>query len=121
MQDQLYHHIADIIQENRTWIKVVDTETQKPMNLLQDGHLVQVTYRTLTLKSFRANYSFAYARTWYISEYDIGRGLTELFQKDPAARIRADSLHLTLNDVEYIIEKASFGIIKLELFDYDLY
>ena len=33
--------------------------------------------------------------------------------------VRVKRNALTLRDVEYIIEKASFGIIKLELDDYE--
>ena len=54
-----------------------------------------------------------------INEYDLNRGVTALCAKDPAASVRVRQDALTLRDVEYIIEKATFGIIKLELFDYD--
>ena len=67
------------------------------------------------------HYGFVRTRKWHITEYDIGRGVVALVRKDPDARKRIEREKLTLTDVEYIIEKASFGIIKLELdrYDYD--
>jgi hypothetical protein len=56
---------------------------------------------------------------WKISEYDIGQGLASLCRKDPTAVKRCKQNALTLSDVEYIIKIASFGIIRLDLFDYD--
>lgn len=57
--------------------------------------------------------------SWNINEYDLNMGLLALCKKDPSASERIKHDALTLRDVEYIIEKASFGIIKLELDDYE--
>ena len=54
-----------------------------------------------------------------INEYDLNQGLASLCKKDATAKKRIETNSLTLHDVEYIIEKASFGLIKLELSDYD--
>ena len=113
MNTKTYYHIADIIQRNRTWIKVVDTERLVEMRIIQDGNLRTLYYRSLTLQSFQRK------RMWKISEYDIGQGLASLCRKDPTAVKRCKQNALTLSDVEYIIKIASFGIIRLELFDYD--
>lgn len=76
-------------------------------------------YKAITLQSYREHYSFIKSRTWNISEYDLNQGVAALCRKDPSASVRVKRNALTLRDVEYIIEKASFGIIKLELDDYE--
>ena len=119
MNTKTYYHIADIIQKNRTWIKVVDTERLVEMRIIQDGNLRTLYYRSLTLQSFREHENIQRKRMWKISEYDIGQGLASLCRKDPTAVKRCKQNALTLSDVEYIIKIASFGIIRLELFDYD--
>lgn len=119
MNKKTFYQIADIIQKNRTWIKVVDTEKLVEMRILQDGIFKTLLYQALTLQSYRDHYSFQRTRTWNINEYDIGQGLAALCKNDPTAVQRVEHDMLTLRDVEYIIEKASFGIIKLELDDYD--
>lgn len=121
MNQKTYYQIADVIQQYRTWLKVVDTEQVTPMRLFVDGELKTCMCKTLTLQSYREHYGFVRTRKWHITEYDIGRGVVALIRKDPGARKRVEREKLTLTDVEYIIEKASFGIIKLELdrFDYD--
>lgn len=115
MERKTYYRIADIIHQHRTWLKVVDTEKILPMRLFQNGQVKTCMFRSLTLQSYREHYGFIRSRRWNISEYDIGRGIVALIRKDPSARQRIDEDTMTLSDVEYIIEKASFGIIKLEL------
>lgn len=119
MNKKTFYQIADIIQNYRTWIKVIDTQKLVEMRILQDGLLTPILYQAITLQSFREHYSFQRSRTWNISEYDLNQGLAALCQKDPTAIQRVEQDSLTMSDVEYIIEKASFGIIKLELEDYD--
>ena len=119
MLRKTYYQIADIIQRNRTWIKVIDTEKKVEMRIFQDGVLKTLLFQALTLQSFRERYGIQRTRTWNINEYDIGQGLASLCKKDPSAIQRVEKNMLSLRDVEYIIEKASFGIIKLELDDYD--
>lgn len=89
------------------------------MRILQDGVLKTLFYKGLSLQSYRDHYSFRKKRTWKINEYDLNQGLAALCKKDPSAKDRVEKGTLTQRDVEYIIEKASFGIIKLELSDYE--
>lgn len=119
MNQKTYYLIADIIQRYRTWIEVKDTEKLIEMRLLQDGVLKTLFYKGLSLQSYRDKYSFKKTRTWNINEYDLNQGLVSLCKKDLTAKRRIKTHSLTLRDVEYIIEKASFGIIKLELNDYE--
>lgn len=113
MNKQTYYLIADIIQRYRTWIIVKDTELLVEMRILQDGVLKPLFYKGLSLQSYRKK------RTWKINEYDLNQGLAALCRKDPSAKGRVEKGTLTRRDVEYIIEKASFGIIKLDLSDYE--
>lgn len=89
------------------------------MRILQDGVLKTLFYKGLSLQSYRDHYSFRKKRTWKINKYDLNQGLAALCRKDPSAKGRVEKGTLTRRDVEYIIEKASFGIIKLELSDYE--
>lgn len=119
MNSKTYYHIADIIQRYRTWIRVVDTERIVEMRIIQDGSLRTLQFRSLTLQSLREHDNIQRRRIWQICEYDIGQGVASLCRKDPSAAHRCEQNALTLSDVEYIIKKASFGILKLDLFDYD--
>lgn len=119
MDRQLYYHIADIIHQRRTWIKVIDTERQTAMRIIVNGEIRTLMFRTLSLRSYRSHYSSQQSRTWYVTEYDIGNVVTALTRKDPSAQARLKACNLTNRDVEYIIEEATFGILKLELDDYE--
>ena len=119
MNKKTYYLIADIIQRYRTWIIVKDTEQLVEMRILQDGALKTLFYKGLSLQSYRDHYSFKKKRTWKINEYDLNQGLAALCKKDSSTKGRVEKGTLTRRDVEYIIEKASFGIIKLELSDYE--
>ena len=119
MNKKTYYLIADIIQRYRKWIIGKDKEKLVEMRILQDGALKTLFYKVLSLQSYRDHYSFRKKRTWKINEYDLNQGMTALCKKAPSAKGRVEKGTLTRRDVEYIIEKASFGIIKLELSDYE--
>ena len=119
MNRQTYYLIADIIHKNRTWIKVIDTEKLVEMRILQDGMLKPLLFKAITLKRQSSILADKRYRTFGFNEYDLRMGLLALCKKDPSASERIKHDALTLRDVEYIIEKASFGIIKLELDDYE--
>lgn len=119
MDKPTFYHIADIIQRHRTWIKVIDTERFIPMRIVQQGKLRSLLFQAITLQSYRARYGFQRRRIWNINESDIGHALATLIEADPTAKLRAELQTLTMEDVEFIIERASFGIIKLELYNYD--
>ena len=56
-------------------------------------------------------------QTYYLIADIIQRYRTWIIVKDTELLVEMGTL--TRRDVEYIIEKASFGIIKLELSDYE--
>ena len=120
MSNQLFLHIADIIQRHRTWVRVLSTNHWISYNIIVDGHLKKCPSRVLTLQNFRVKYGFLDPRVWHICEHDMSSGLVALIRKDYSARLRVDECRLTISDVEFIIEKASYGIIKLELDKYEL-
>jgi hypothetical protein len=49
----------------------------------------------------------------------MDKAISQMKAQDPNFRKRFSECLISYKDVEKIIEKASFGIIKLELFDYE--
>ena len=101
MDKALFYHIADVIQEHRSWIEVIDTHDTIQWNYYLDGEFRHIDYQVITLRNFRND------------------GLRKLIERDPTAKTRADTLSLTSKDVEYIIQKATFEILKLELYEFE--
>ena len=120
MDRRLFEHIADKIQRHRTWIKVEDTNAWFEFILIVNGRLKKCPFRVLTLQSFRVKQGFTERRKWYVSEYDLSKAVVALIKKDPKARRRIHHYKLTLHDVEFVIEKATFGNLKLDLDKYEL-
>jgi len=119
MNHQIIQHIAEIIQEHRTWIRVVSADRYVEMHVRENGVLIPLSLQALTLQSYHPRPGFSRTRIWQINERDLTRGLTMLCLQDPDAKQRAEQNQLTTHDVERIVETASFGIVKLELYDYD--
>lgn len=119
MDRELYYHIADIIHRRRSWIKVIGTERQTAMRIIVSGEIRTVMFRTLSLQSYRSRYTFQQARIWHVTEYDIGTAVASLCRSDASALERVKDRRLTSQDVERIIEKATFGILRLELYNDD--
>ena len=96
MDKALFYHIADVIQE-----------------------LHHIDYQVITLRNYRNQYCWQKPHIWKVNEHDLAEGVRKLIQRDPAAKCRADNLLLTCMDVEYIILKATFDILKLELYEFE--
>ena len=58
MNRKTYYLIADIIQKNRTWIKVIGTEKLVEMRILQDGMLKPLLFKAITLKKLQGTLLF---------------------------------------------------------------
>ena len=119
MDKALFYHIADVIQENRSWIEVIDTHDTIQWNYYLDGEFRHIDYQVITLRNFRNQYCWQKPHIWKVNEHDLAEGVRKLIQRDPAAKCRADNLSLTCKDVEYIILKATFDILKLELYEFE--
>lgn len=121
MEKCLLDHIAHVANHHRTWVRVSNSNEQVVYSMIVSNEIKTITMRALTLQSYRNHYGFKPSQTWKVSEHDLRRGLAALYDKDPSARGRAATLHLNNQDVEYIIEKATYGIVKLELDQYGLW
>jgi len=119
MNKALFYHIADVIQEHRSWIEVIDTHDIIQWNYYLDGEFRHIDYQVITLRNFRNQYCWQKPHIWKVNEHDLADGLRKLIVRDQTAKTRADTLSLTSKDVEYIIQKATFEILKLELYEFE--
>ena len=107
MDKALFYHIADVIQANRSWIEVIDTHDTIQWNYCLNGEFHHIDYQVITLRNYRNQYCWQKPHIWKINEHD------------PTAKARADTLSLKSKDVEYIIQKATFEILRLELYEFE--
>ena len=107
MDKALFYHIADVIQEHRSWIEVIDTHDTIQWNYYLDGEFRHIDYQVITLRNFRNQYCWQKPHIWKVNEHELADGLRKLIERDPTAKTRADTLSLTSKDVEYIIQKAT--------------
>ena len=119
MDMALFYHIADVIQENRSWIEVIDTHDTIQWRYCLDGLFHHIDYQEITLRNFRKRYCWQQTHVWKVCEHELAEGVRRLIQSDPTAKARADTLSLTTKDVEYIIRKATHDILRLELYELD--
>lgn len=119
MDMALFYHIAYVIHENRSWIEVIDTHDSVRWSYCLDGQFHHIDYQVITLRNFRKRYCWQQTHVWKVCEHDLAEGVRRLIQSDPTAKARADTLSLTTGDVEYIIQKATHDILRLELYELD--
>ena len=119
MDKALFYHIADVIQEHRSWIEVIDTHDTVQWNYSLCGDFHHIDDHVIKLLNYRNQYCWQKPHIWKVNEHDLAEGVRKLIEKDPTAKNRADTLSLTSKDVEYIIQKATFEILKLELYEFE--
>ena len=119
MDKALFYHIADVIQEHRSWIEVIDTHDTIQWNYYQEEEIQKIDIQEITIRKYRKQYCWQKPHIWKVNEHDLAEGVRKLIQKDPTAKNRTDTLSVTSKDVEYIIQKATFEILKLELYEFE--
>lgn len=121
MREFLYQQIANIITTHCTYIEVVDTTQHRDFAILEDGKMRTIQSRMLTLRVCLTTDNYDKGQTWHISEYDMDRVVAILRKEDEKFRKRFEDESLNIKDVEAIINKASFGIVKLRLSNIEYY
>lgn len=117
MRNSLYLKIASIIDEYSTWIHVIDAQQRIEQAMFIDGCSRKMIFRALSLRVYLSRQKYNKGHVWKVSESDLDRTIAVMKKVDLAFRKRVVENSLTILDVEMIINKASFGIINLELSD----
>lgn len=117
MRTPLYLKIASIIDEYSTWIHVIDTQQRIEQAMFIGGCSRKMLFRALSLRVYLSMQKYNRGHVWKVSESDLDKAIALMKKKDSAFRKRVVENLLTISDVEMIINKASFGVINLELSD----
>lgn len=118
MKGFVYQNIANVINENYTWIKVRDTKQRREFISQIDGKSLKIQSRVLTLETCIACDNLKKGHTWHIPEYDLDKTASMICKTDAGFRRRYIEGTLTFLDVETVINRASFGLINLQLSKY---
>ena len=119
MRKVLFQRITTIMDECITWMEVADANHYVEFSMLVDGQFRKSLCPAILLRNYRSKWQYEKGHTWAVTEYDMDKAISQMKAQDPNFRKRFSECLISYKDVEKIIEKASFGIIKLELFDYE--
>lgn len=117
MRNTLYRQIIHCIHAYRTWIEVADDNLYKEHIISRSDRTDYLVSRTLVLRAFKANGTYAEGTTWSIPEHELDKALATYRKQDRSfkQRIRKAAMHLMAGDAEVIIRLATYGIVRLEL------
>lgn len=117
MRNTLYRQIIHCINAYRTWIEVSDDNLYKEHVISRSDRTDYLVSRTLVLRAFKANGTYAVGTTWTVPEHELDKALATYRKQDRSfkQRIAKAAMYLTANDTEVIIRLATYGIVRLEL------
>lgn len=117
MRNTLYRQIIHWINAHRTWIEVADDNLYKEYVISRSDRTDYLVSRTLVLRAFKANGTYAEDTTWAIPEHELDKALATYRKQNPSfkQRIKKAVMYLTAEDAETIIRLATYGIVRLEL------
>lgn len=117
MRNTLYRQIVYCINAYRTWVEVADDNLYKEHVISRSDRTDYLVSRTLVLRAFKANGTYAKGTTWTIPEHELDKALATYRKQDRSfkQRIAKAAMYLTANDTEVIIRLATYGIVRLEL------
>lgn len=118
MRTELLEVVARVITAHCYWIRVADITQHHAYAFVRDGHLMMTTCRHLTLEVTRPAGGTTRHR-WHVSEADLDQVLSTMLKDDPGLHRRCHDGTLTKEDVEVLVHRASYGIIRLDIVDDD--
>lgn len=117
MRNTLYRQIVYCINAYRTWVEVADDNLYKEHVISRSDRTDYLVSRTLVLRVFKANGTYAEGTTWTVPEHELDKALATYRKQDHSfkQRIAKAAMYLTAGDAEVIIRLATYGIVRLEL------
>lgn len=117
MRNTLYRQIVYCINAYRTWVEVADDNLYKEHVISRSDRTDYLVSRTLVLRVFKANHTYAEGTTWTVPEHELDKALATYRKQDRSfkQRIAKAAMYLTAGDAEVIIRLATYGIVRLEL------
>lgn len=117
MRNTLYRQIVYCINAYRTWVEVADDNLYKEHVISRSDRTDYLVSRTLVLRVFKANGTYAEGTTWTVPEHELDKALSTYRKQDRPfkQRIAKAAMYLTAGDAEAIIRLATYGIVRLKL------
>ncbi len=117
MRNTLYRQIVYCINAYRTWVEVADDNLYKEHVISRSDRTHYLVSRTLVLRVFKANGTYAEGTTWMVPEHELDKALATYRKQDRSfkQRIAKAAMYLTASDAEVIIRLATYGIVRLKL------
>lgn len=116
MKETAYNRLVETIRARHTWITVLQADRERSLMVRVGRELHGVRCRVLTLVALRGRGPYSRGHVWDIPEYNLDKAVRSL-KRDSRFRERWNKDAATADDISEIINRASYGFIRLELFD----
>lgn len=116
MKETAYNRIVGIIRARHTWITVLQADRERNLMVQVGRELHEIRCRVLTLVALRQHGLYRKGHVWDIPEYNLDKAVRSL-KRDTRFRERWNKDAATADDISEIINRASYGFIRLELSD----
>lgn len=116
MKETSYNRLVDTIRARHTWITVLQSDRERSLMVQVERELHEVRCRVLTLVSLRQHGLYKKGHVWDIPEYNLDKAVRTL-KRDARFRERWNKDATTTDDISEIMNRASYGFIRLELSD----
>ena len=117
MRNDLYEHLVYVIDEQCSWIRVLESNQFRQHQLLHQHRCVSFVGRTLVLQNVVEHENFDKGYLWNIPEFELDRALAEIKKKNPTISVRLyrGVYNIMPSEISDIVELATHGMLKLNL------
>ena len=119
MKSETTKDIAAIINDHSTWIAAEYNSCQTPYLRLIDGNVSICYSASLILRVVIAQHGYGKRQRWIIPEYKLELSVHKQKEMDATLQKRILNRNMTCRDVERIILDATYGLVNLELDNYN--
>ena len=116
MKETAYNRLVETIRTRHTWITVLHADRERTLMVQVGRELRETRCHVLTLVALRQHGLYRKGHVWDIPEYNLDKAVRSL-KRDARFRERWNRDAATADDISEIINRASYGFIRLELSD----
>ncbi len=116
MKETAYNRIVGTIRARHTWMTVLQADRERDLMVQVGRELHEVRCRVLTLVALRRHGLYKKGHVRDIPEYNLDKAVRSL-KRNPRFKERWNKDVASPDDIEEIINRASYGFIRLELSD----
>ena len=118
---EIFERLVYVANHHRTWVRLEQSPDFRPFIIVMNGQLNLSFSPSVILTVYRPQYGYPLGHKWIITQNELEQAAMKIKSEDEGFWDRLTQNRQTLEDLGKWILRATFGLVNLELDEYELY